>query len=127
MGKKVVGYAGMIFILLLIGLPLYWTLSGSLKTHPEIYTNPVTWYPHQMHPQNYDEATQRVPFWHYLRNSLIITVILCTVKITLGVLSAYALAILRFPGRNVDFIINISAHMVPSEITVISNYPMVAG
>lgn len=67
MGKKAVGYAGMIFILLLIGLPLYWTLSGSLKTHPEIYTNPVTWYPHQMHPQNYDEATQRVPFWHYLR------------------------------------------------------------
>ena len=62
MGKKAVGYAGMIFILLLIGLPLYWTLSGSLKTHPEIYTNPVTWYPHQMHPQNYDEATQRVPF-----------------------------------------------------------------
>lgn len=29
MGKKAVGYAGMIFILLLIGLPLYWTLSGS--------------------------------------------------------------------------------------------------
>lgn len=127
MGKKAVGYAGMIFILLLIGLPLYWTLSGSLKTHPEIYTNPVTWYPHQMHPQNYDEATQRVPFWHYLRNSLIITVILCTVKITLGVLSAYALAILRFPGRNLIFIIIISALMVPSEITVISNYALVAG
>ena len=127
MGKKAVGYAGMIFILLLIGLPLYWTLSGSLKTHPEIYTNPVTWYPHQMHPQNYGEATQRVPFWHYLRNSLIITVILCTVKITLGVLSAYALAILRFPGRNLIFIIIISALMVPSEITVISNYALVAG
>ena len=123
---KLGGYAGILFILLLIGLPLYWTLIGSLKTHEELYTRPVTWFPTVLHPQNYATATEEVPFWDYLRNSLIITIVLCTIKIVLGVISAYALAILRFPGRNLVFLIVISALMVPSEITVISNYALVS-
>ena len=67
-----------------------------------------------------------VPFGRYLLNSVIITAVLCAIKITLGVLSAYALAILRFPGRNIVFIVVIAALMVPPEVTVISNYALVA-
>lgn len=126
LSKKLVGYAGIIFILILIGLPLYWTIIGSLKTHGEIYSKPVTWYPHDVYVQNYDDATNRVPFYHYFRNSVIITVILCVIKISLGVVSAYALSVLKFPGRNLVFIIVISALMVPSEITQISNYALVS-
>lgn len=124
--KKSMGYFGILFVLVLIGLPLYWTLIGSLKTHTEIYTNPVTWYPHEVHVANYEDATSRVPFFNYLRNSLIITSILGVIKISLGVVSAYALAILRFPGRNLIFIVVISALMVPSEITQISNYALIS-
>ena len=47
-------------------------------------------------------------------------------KIVLGVLSAYALSLLRFPGRNIVFLVVIAALMVPNQITVISNYALVA-
>lgn len=41
-------------------------------------------------------------------------------------LSAYAFAFLRFPLRNTLFILVIAALMVPNQITIISNYSLVA-
>lgn len=119
------GYFGIFLVLVLIGLPLFWILMTSFKARGDIYTDPVNWIPPTWETENYVDATTRVPFWTYLRNSIIITAALSIIKITLGVLSAYALAILRFPGRNLLFIVVISALMVPAEITVISNYALV--
>lgn len=123
-GWRIVGYAGMLLAILLIGLPLVWIVLTSFKQHSDIYSYPVRWWPGDWQPENYQDATRRVPFFAYFRNSIIITVILCSIKIILGVISAYSLAILRFPGRNLVFIVIISALMVPSEVTVISNYAL---
>lgn len=119
------GYVGIFLVLLFIGLPLFWILMTSFKAKGDIYTVPVHWLPPTWETANYEDATSRVPFWKYLRNSIIITSILSVVEIVLGVISAYALAILRFPGKNLVFLLIISALMVPSEITVISNYALV--
>lgn len=123
--KRVAGYVAMALALLFIALPLAWIILTSFKERGDIYTHPVTWLPPTWTPENYTIATTEVPYWMYLRNSIIITTALCVIKIILGVLSAYALAILRFPGRNIVFIIVISALMVPSEITVISNFALI--
>lgn len=119
------GYLGILAVLLLIGLPLFWILMTSFKAKGDIYTDPVNWLPPVWETENYSDATTRVPFWTYLRNSVVITAVLSIIKIVLGVISAYALAILRFPGRHLVFLLVISSLMVPSEITVISNYALV--
>lgn len=123
--KLIGGYLGILTVLLLIGLPLFWILMTSFKAKGDIYTNPVNWLPPVWETENYSDATTRVPFWTYLRNSVLITAVLSIIKIVLGVISAYALAILRFPGRHLVFLLVISSLMVPSEITVISNYALV--
>ena len=123
--KLVGGYLGILAVLLLIGLPLFWILMTSFKAKGDIYTDPVNWLPPVWETGNYSDATTRVPFWTYLRNSVVITAVLSIIKIVLGVISAYALAILRFPGRHLVCLLVISSLMVPSEITVISNYALV--
>ena len=123
--KLVGGYLGILAVLLLIGLPLFWILMTSFKAKGDIYTDPINWLPPVWETENYSDATTRVPFWTYLRNSVVITAVLSIIKIVLGVISAYALAILRFPGRHLVFLLVISSLMVPSEITVISNYALV--
>ncbi|MDV2429893.1 carbohydrate ABC transporter permease [Corynebacterium tuberculostearicum] len=123
--KLIGGYLGILAVLLLIGLPLFWILMTSFKAKGDIYTDPVNWLPPVWETENYSDATTRVPFWTYLRNSVLITAVLSIIKIVLGVISAYALAILRFPGRHLIFLLVISSLMVPSEITVISNYALV--
>lgn len=123
---KVMGYLGMILAVLFIGLPLVFIVLTSFKEQSEIYTQPVTWLPSQFNFDNYVNVFDRVPFRDYFLNSILITIILCAVKIVLGVISAYALSIMRFPGRNLVFLLVISALMVPSEVTVISNYALVS-
>lgn len=51
---------------------------------------------------------------------------LTLVEVSLGVLSAYAFAFYRFPGSNLLFYLVLGTLMVPNEITIISNYALVA-
>ncbi|KAA0019504.1 carbohydrate ABC transporter permease [Antrihabitans cavernicola] len=120
------GYGAMVCVLILVGLPLYWIVVTSFKERPDIYVQPSVWWPHSFHPENYATATSTVPFWIFLRNSLIITSIISAVKFALGVFSAYGLVFLRFPGKNIVFLAIIAALMVPNQITVISNYALIA-
>ncbi|MGA9871408.1 MAG: carbohydrate ABC transporter permease [Rhodococcus sp. (in: high G+C Gram-positive bacteria)] len=124
--STVFGYIAMFLVLLMIGLPLFWILVTSFKERGDIYVQPVTWWPTVFHPQNYTQATTEVPFFTYLRNSLVITGALASIKFVLGVLSAYGLVFLRFPGKNLVFLTIIAALMVPNQITVISNYSLIA-
>jgi sn-glycerol 3-phosphate transport system permease protein len=120
------GYLAMIAVGLVIVVPLFWILSTSFKLRPEIYVRPAQWLPQPLTGSNYQDLTTRIPFWDYLRNSVIITGLGSIAKIVLGVLSAYALSLMRFPGRNLVFFVIIAALMVPNQITVISNYALIA-
>lgn len=123
---KLLGYLAMAVAVAGIGLPLVWIVVTSLKEHDAIFVRPATYWPDPATGANYRSVITDLPFATYLRNSVIITVILSAIKIVLGVLSAYALSLLRFPGRNIVFVIVIAALMVPNQITVISNYALVS-
>lgn len=123
---KVVGYLGLAIVVAVIMVPLYFIVVTSLKMQPDIYSNPITWIPNPFEPGNYTYVLETVNFGVYLRNSVLITTILTVVQVTLGILSAYAFAFLRFPFRNGLFLLMIAALMVPNQITIISNYSLVA-
>ncbi|UIJ33838.1 carbohydrate ABC transporter permease [Allobranchiibius sp. GilTou73] len=123
---KTFGYLAMIVTVLIVAVPLFWIVVTSFKERPDIFTQPAQWWPRHATTDGYHNAVFGIPFGDYLRNSLIITGILSTTKIILGVISAYALSLLRFPGRNLVFIVVIAALMVPNQITVISNYALVS-
>lgn len=124
--RATAGYVGMVLAVLLVAVPLFWILITSFKDRGDIYVRPAQWWPDPITPGNYSDVTTRIPFFSYVRNSFIITASTSAIKIVLGVLSAYALSLLRFPGRSVVFFVVIAALMVPNQITVISNYAFVA-
>ncbi|MDN5820853.1 MAG: carbohydrate ABC transporter permease [Brachybacterium sp.] len=125
-GGKLIGYAGMVFAVLLFFVPLYFIAITSLKTHGDIYSDPITWFPNPFAPENYSYVISEVRFDRYLRNSIIITSILTVIEVSLGVMCAYGFSFLRFPGRNLLFLLVIASLMVPNQVTVISNYALVA-
>lgn len=120
------GYAAMVCVLIIVGVPLFWIVITSFKARPDIYTQPAVYWPHTWRPTNYSDATTTLPFWTFLRNSLVITGIIAAVKFVLGIFSAYGLVFLRFPGKTAVFLVIIAALMVPNQITVISNYALIA-
>lgn len=126
-GGRIAGYSALAVTVAVICVPLYFIVVTSLKVHADIYSDPVTWWPNPFAPENYSYVMNTASFGLYLRNSIIITSILTVVEVTLGVLTAYGFAFLRFPGRNLLFLLVIASLMVPNQITIISNYALIAG
>ncbi|WP_084482005.1 carbohydrate ABC transporter permease [Corynebacterium maris] len=123
---RILGYLGLILAVLVILVPLYFIVITSFKQYAEIYADPITFWPDPWEIGNYLRVLETSGFLEYLRNSVIITTVLTVVQVTFGVLSAYAFAFLRFPGRNLLFLAVIATLMVPSQITIISNYSLIA-
>lgn len=120
--SKIAGYAGLVFVTLIIGLPLFWMLSSSLKDLREIYTFPPQWIPGEPKWENYREAWTTVPFGRFYLNSAIITILGAGLQIINGTLAAYAFAYLRFPGKNFLFLAVLAALMVPTEVVILPNF-----
>lgn len=119
---KLAGYLGMALVTLVIGLPIFWMLSSSLKDLNEIYRFPPEWLPSDPKWENYKEAWTSVPFGRFYLNSAIITVFGAGLQIICGTLCAYAFAFLKFPGKNILFLAVLAALMVPTEVVILPNF-----
>ena len=118
-------YAAMAIVALIIGVPLLWMASGSLMSTREIL-DPNVFLPSNPVWGNYPDAWTRVPFGRFFINSAIYTAAGATLEIVLGVLCAYAFAFLKFPGKNILFMVVLASLMVPSQVTIIPNYQFMA-
>lgn len=126
--RRILGYVAMLAVLAVVLVPLAWILIASLKTQSDIYQVPATWIPRPVTTDNYATLFTEIPFATYLRNSIIIAGALTLIKVVLGVLSAYALVFSEVPRRlrSILFLVIVAALLIPNQITVISNYALVA-
>lgn len=110
------------FVALAFVFPLYWMVSTSLKTDVEIFMVPPTLIPLDPQWQNYPASTQYIPFWQYMFNTLVICALTIVGTVISCSLIAYGFARVRWPGRNVVFIIYLSTIMLPAQVTMIPLY-----
>ena len=118
------GFAHLLLIVLGIFMvfPFVWTIGNSLKLPGEIFVWPPTLYPEHPRPQNYLDLFRTVPFFLWLRNSVIVTVAATIGALLSSTLAGYAFARLRYPGRDVFFTICLSTLMLPSIVTLIPSF-----
>lgn len=101
-------------------LPLLWMFSTSLRPISESFSLPPAWIPTKFHYQNYVAVFEsNVPFLALFWNSLKITAAVTIGQLITCSMAGFAFARLRFPGRNVLFIILLASLMVPTQVTVI--------
>nr|WP_217500475.1 carbohydrate ABC transporter permease [Arthrobacter sp. C9C5] len=121
------GYVPLILATLVVVLPLLWMVLSSFKQPGEIVTMDLKILPESVNLDNYHVAMTTVPFAKFFVNSLIVTTVGATVKVILAILTAYALVFVRFPFKNVIFIIILVALMVPPQVSILPNYILIAG
>ncbi|GMA32605.1 carbohydrate ABC transporter permease [Litorihabitans aurantiacus] len=122
----VLGYVGLAAVALLVGAPLVWLLLASLKTPAETYAVPLQWLPSTLTPDNYVAAGDTVPLGRMFLNSTLLTVLGAGLKVALGLACAYALVFLDIPLRRFFFYLVVGTLMIPSQITIIPNFTLVA-
>ncbi len=124
---RAAGYLGLLFCLLLIGLPVYWMTIGAFKPTPEVYRIPPSWIPLEPTLSNFVRAWQSQPFDRYYLNTTIVTLFGSGFEIFFAITSAYAFVFLPFPKKEWLFVVLLAALMVPGQVTILPNYLTVAG
>lgn len=114
--------AGAAFIL----LPFVWMILTSVKPSNEVLKMPPVWIPSKIQWQNYVKAFKAVPFFTYLKNSILVTVMITSCELITTILAAYAFAQLEFRGKNLLFLLLVATMMVPGEILTIPNFVTLA-
>jgi sn-glycerol 3-phosphate transport system permease protein len=119
---KVLAYLAMAIAVVLVGVPMYWMLLAAFKTNQEVFTAPPTWIPLVPTLENFPAAWRQAPFGQFYINSLIYTLFSGSAKILQAIFSAYAFAFLKFPRKNLVFLLLLMALMIPDEFTVLPNF-----
>ena len=113
-------------VLILVGstmiVPFLWMVSTSLKPRPEIERYPPTWVPHEPTVNNYVEAFRVAPFHVFFINSVIVSFAVTASILFFCSLGGYVFAKLKFPGRDVAFLLVLGKIMVPFQLTIIPLY-----
>jgi multiple sugar transport system permease protein len=100
-------------------VPFFWLVSTSLKVDSQVMRYPPVWIPRPVDWHNYIEAVQAIPFFLYVRNTLIITVLACLGSLLSCPLAAYGFSRFHWPGRDLLFIITLGTMMIPYQVTMI--------
>ena len=107
---------------LLMLFPFIWMISLSLGTMKDIFRIPPRWIPERLTFRNYPEALFEFPFFMYLKNTAFIAAVNIVGTLFSCTAPAYALARLRWPGRDTFFVIMLATMMIPPQVTMIPLY-----
>ena len=125
------GDAGITVMLVLLGafmfLPMVYAIMQALKPLDELWIFPPRFYVVNPTLKNFGDlfrlmSTSWVPFSRYIFNTVMIAVVGTTGNLILSSLAAYALAKIKFPGREFFFQTIVLSLMFNSTVTGICNF-----
>jgi multiple sugar transport system permease protein len=114
----------LIALSLLFLLPLYWMLASALKSNHELAAYPPTWFPTELHWENFVDAVNAFPFWTFFKNSVIVTVVGTAFAVVSNFIVAYGFSCVEWPGRDRVFYIVLATLFLPFPITLIPMFDL---
>ncbi|GAA1268243.1 carbohydrate ABC transporter permease [Streptomyces aureus] len=110
-----------LFTLVFLG-PMYWMVSGGLKTTQEFVKAPPTLVPTSVHPGNYGDAWRVMDLAKLLGNTLYYAFGALAFQLVLDVAAAYSLSKLRPLFGNVILGMMLATLMIPATVLVVPQY-----
>ena len=124
--RLIVIYLFLIFVAFIMIFPFYWMINSSLKSMDEYYLANPTFWPMEVHWENYMNAWQAADFGRYMINTVIVGVTSTILSLLITILAAFAFARINFKGRELLFTILLATMMIPGEMITITNYVTVS-
>lgn len=114
------------FFIVLIGLPFWWVVSGSIKLPQEIIARTPTMVPRSFTLQHYLKLFEASDYPVYLVNSLLVASASTLLTLVLAIPAAYAFFRLEFPGQGVLYRTILLAYAFPSIVVLIPLFGLFA-
>ncbi len=119
-------YAALMALSIVFIAPFVWMISTSLKTGPSSIAIPPQWIPDPIVWSNYPTALGKINFLTALRNTLIYALPSVVGTVASCSLVAYGFARVRWPGRDIVFLVLLATMMLPGQVTFIPLYVIYA-
>ena len=122
---KVIVYAFLIAMAVIVLFPFYWMIISSLKSLAEYRESVPTLWPRQILLTNYLDAFSTAKLGRLFVNTMIVGIVSTILSLVITVLSAFAFARLEFKGKETLFAGLLATMMIPGELFTITNYSTV--
>jgi ABC-type glycerol-3-phosphate transport system permease component len=111
----ILGIAALTFI-----YPFLWMIGASFASMQEI--GKMSLWPAHPTWHNFTTMVQKIPIWRSLFNSLLVAAFTTSLVVITGSVVGYALAKMRFKGRQLIFYVIVFTMSLPFQVTLIPNY-----
>lgn len=119
---RTAGYLVLIVCAAGLLLPFFWMVMSSLKGQNEVFTVQVHWLPSVFVWDNYLRIWQHSNILTWIRNTIILSVVVTFLQVLTGSFAAYGFAKVRFPGRDVLFLLYVGTIAVPWQSYMIPQF-----
>jgi multiple sugar transport system permease protein len=121
--QRIVVYVLLFGVAFLFFIPFFWSVSTSLKTLTESVQG-FDLLPDNPSLKAYREALTSFNFARYTANSAFLAVTITFANLVLASIGGYAFARLRFPGREVLFMLVLATLMIPDQLRLVPVFQM---
>ena len=121
--RKLLLYGLYLLIAGIFFIPFLWTIATAFKTIPDSVN--VTFIPHPWTTSAWHKLWTDYNFPTYIKNSLFLAAVIVTCNLFLSALGGYAFARLRFPGRELLFLLVLGTLMVPDQLRLLPIFVMI--
>lgn len=117
-------WVGLVVLTLIFVVPILWMFLTSFRTQVDARRIPITLIPDEITFRAFEiifnEAQNPVLLWAF--NSLVAAVLHSVLVMAISAMAAYALARMRFRGRNLIFVVLIATMFIPGFVFLMPNY-----
>jgi sn-glycerol 3-phosphate transport system permease protein len=118
-------HALLLLSVLVIAFPIYFAFSVSTQSLDQVVQKPPRLLPSDQMVANYTEAWRRSKMGSLLLNSAIVAIVIAVGKISISMLSAFAIVYFRFPFRQTVFWMIFVTLMLPVPVRILPTYEVV--
>jgi len=117
----------LLYIAVIIGaiafaIPFYWMVRTAVMPRQQVYLWPPVWIPAEIQLQHFATPFRAFPFERWFLNSGIIATVTVLGVAASASIVAYGFACLRFPGRDILFMVVLASMILPQQVVLIPTY-----
>jgi len=106
-----------------VAFPFFWMVLTSVTPRMQLLEWPPRFIPEPVLWGNYLQVFRDAPvLGRYFFNTVVIAIGVISGKLVINLITAYALARLHFPGRDLFFLVLLGTMMIPGQATLIPTY-----
>jgi len=111
--KKIITYAVLLLVAVIILFPFFWMISTAFKPNTDIIKRPPIFLPSKPTLVHFQKVFAQVQYFRTLYNSMFVSGMTTLITIFFSTMVGYAIAKYRVVGLNVIFILILSGLMIP--------------